>query len=232
MNKIQPRQDAITTLSWGCGVQSTALAVMSALGDLPKLDAVITADTGWERQATYEIRDYFKPWLEERGIPVYIVSAGNVKIQGAEEHNHIPFWTSKGGPLMRQCTKHYKITPIKRQARILAGFHKNKPPHPPAGQIVQWLGISLDEYQRMNQSRLQYIVHRYPLVEKRITRWDCIDYLRKKRLPVPIKSACVGCPYRQPSEWIEMRKESPTSLPRLCNSTRTTVLIPSPAVAV
>ena len=28
-------------------------------------------------------------------------------------------------------------------------------------------------------------------------------------LPVPPKSACIGCPYRKPSEWLEMRNEAP-----------------------
>ena len=39
-------------ISWGGGVQSTTMAVMSALGDLEPVDAVIFADTGWEREAT------------------------------------------------------------------------------------------------------------------------------------------------------------------------------------
>ena len=207
--KIQPRSDAITVLSWGCGVQSTALAVMSALGDLPWLDAIVTADTGWERQATYEIRDYYTTWLEDRGIDVYVVSAGNVQEQGAKEHIHIPFFTETGGPLQRQCTKNFKIVPIKHQLRKLINHHPTSPPNPPAGSIVQWLGISLDEYQRMNDSRVQYIIHRYPLVEKRPTRTDCIAYLREKHLPVPIKSACIGCPYRRASEWLEMKQDSP-----------------------
>lgn len=197
------------SLSWGCGTQSTALAAMSALGDMPKLDAIITADTGWERKKTYEIRDFYKGWLEERGIPVYIVSSGNVRNDGAKEHIHIPFWTETGGPLRRQCTKDFKIDPIKRLLRTLLGYPLGKPPHPPAGSVEQWLGISLDEYQRMNSSRVQYIIHRYPLVEERITRQDCINYLDSKGLPIPIKSACIGCPYRQASEWLSMKKEAP-----------------------
>lgn len=40
-------------------------------------------------------------------------------------------------------------------------------------------------------------------------REDCADWLRERGLPVPVKSACIGCPYRSAAEWIEMRDESP-----------------------
>ncbi|MFQ5814698.1 MAG: hypothetical protein ACE5I2_16090, partial [Anaerolineae bacterium] len=64
----------IRVLSWGCGVQSTTLAVMSALGDADPLDVVITADTRWEREATYQARAFYIDWFGERGLRVEIVS--------------------------------------------------------------------------------------------------------------------------------------------------------------
>ncbi len=42
-------------ISLGWGVQSFALATMSALGVLPSVDAAIHADTGHERRETLEI---------------------------------------------------------------------------------------------------------------------------------------------------------------------------------
>lgn len=196
-------------LSWGCGVQSTTLGEMSARGDLPRLDAILTSDTGWERQATYDIRDWYAARWRKMGMYVEIIEGGDIQREGAAEHIHIPFWTSDGGPLQRQCTRHFKITPIKRRSRELAGYHATLSPHPPPGSIEMWLGISLDEYTRMKHSRVQFIVHRYPLVELRINRQDCIDWLRQRDLPVPVKSACIGCPYRRASEWLEMREQAP-----------------------
>lgn len=196
-------------LSWGCGVQSTTLAAMSALGELDRLDAIITADTGWERQATYDIRDWYRTWLQERGIPVHIVSAGDIRKLGAKEHIHIPFWTSDGGPLRRQCTVKFKIIPVKRRVRELLGFHATKPPHPPAAAAQQWFGISLDEWTRAKKSRIKFITHRWPLLERRMTRQDCLAWLQDHRLPIPPRSACVCCPYRRASEWIVIRDESP-----------------------
>lgn len=196
-------------ISWGCGVQSTTLAVMSALGELPKVDAVINADTGWERQATYNARDFYAAWLRERGLRVEIVSNGNIRNQADNVDIHIPFWTANGGPLRRQCTRHLKIKPIKWRMREGMGFDRSKPPHPRAGACEQWIGFSLDEWTRIKESRTKFIEHRYPLIEKHMTRGDCVTFLNDQRLPVPPKSACVCCPYRQASEWIVMRDEAP-----------------------
>lgn len=196
-------------ISWGCGVQSTTLAVMSALGKLPRVDAVITSDTGWERRATYDMRDFYTDWLRAHGVLVEIVENGNIRQQGAVEHIHIPFWTSNGGPLQRQCTRHFKIKPVKWKLRQGMGFHKNRPPAPKPSACEMWIGFSLDEWTRVKASRVKFIDHGYPLIERMMTRSDCIDFLQIQGLPVPPKSACVICPYRQASDWIVMRDQAP-----------------------
>lgn len=65
-------------LSLGAGVQSTAVALMALAGELPPLDAAIFADTGWEPPAVYghlwKLADEFR----KAGVPLYVVSAGNV----------------------------------------------------------------------------------------------------------------------------------------------------------
>ena len=208
--------DVFRALSWGCGVQSTTLGEMSMQGLLPKLDAIITSDTGWERNATYEIRDWYTARWEEAGTPVYVVTGGNVKVQGAEEHIHIPFWTSTGGPLQRQCTRHFKILPVKRKIRELLGYHPSKAPHPKPGSVELWIGISLDEWTRAKDSRVKFIKHRWPLLEKRIDREGCKLWLKEQGLPVPVQSACIGCPYRRASEWIQMRNENQEEFLEAC----------------
>lgn len=196
-------------LSWGCGVQSTTLAVLSALGYLEPLTAVIHSDTGWERRATYQARDWYKAWLEDHDLRVEITSAGDIRRDGALEHIHMPFWTDhhKGGHLQRQCTRQFKIDPVKRKSREVAGFPPSDKPHPHPGQFELWLGISLDEWQRMSDSRVKYIDHRFPLVELRMTREDCSRFLSDEGLPVPVKSACIGCPYRNAVEWLELEPD-------------------------
>jgi len=196
-------------LSWGLGTQSTYLGVLSALGKLPKVDAIIHADTQWEREASYKIKEFYTPWFEKKGIPVLEDTAGNIRELGAAEHIHIPFWTSDGGPLQRQCTAKFKINVFKRQARSFAGFDSRKPPHPKPGQFEVWLGYSYDEPERMKPSQVKFMKRKYPLIENKITRNDCKEGLAELGLPVPVKSACIGCPYRSASEWLDLKENSP-----------------------
>ena len=196
-------------LSWGCGLQSTLLGELSARGKIDRLDLILNADPGWERQATYDVRNWYVARWREMGMPVVILPTGDIRKEAAESHIHIPFWTDSGGPLRRQCTRHFKIDPMKRYLRERLGYHPSKAPAPPAGAIEQWIGITLDEWTRAKPSRVQYIVNRWPLLEMKISREDCSLWFQAHDLPVPPKSACVCCPYRRPAEWIRLRRSSP-----------------------
>jgi hypothetical protein len=73
-------EPTIRVLSLGAGVQSTAVAILAARGDLPQLDAAIFADTGWEPAAVYAHLDRLdREVLQPAGIPLYRVSAGNIR---------------------------------------------------------------------------------------------------------------------------------------------------------
>jgi hypothetical protein len=183
------------------------LGVLSALGELEPLDLIITSDTGWERQVTYDARDFYAAWFRERGITVELIDGGNVRLEGGREH--VPFWTETGGPLKRECTREYKIRPIRRRVRQVLGYLPSTPPAPPAGAVEQWLGYTWDEVGRMRTDEVAYSVSRYPLIEMRMVRDDCIKFLASQDLPVPVKSACVGCPYRRASEYLEMQRDAP-----------------------
>ena len=104
-------------LSWGCGAPSTTAGVLSALGHLEKLDAIVTSDTGWERRLTYEARDFYKGWFEDHGIPVEIVQWGDVRELAGTSNYGVPFWTKDGSLLQRRCTDNLKIRPMRRRVR-------------------------------------------------------------------------------------------------------------------
>ncbi len=191
------------TISWGRGVPSTTMAVMSALGHLPHVDAVLHCNPGWEHSGTYDIGDWYSTWLKKHGIYTEVIPTGDIREDGAKEHLHIPFWTATGGPLRRQCTRHFKIDPQKRRLRELLGYEPSTAPAPPSGSIEQWIGFTIEEWHRMKDSRAQYIVNRWPLIEMRMTRQDCIDYLTEHGLLLPPPSSCVGCPYKSASRWLQ-----------------------------
>lgn len=218
----------LRVLSLGAGVQSTTLLLMALHGEFPaRPDCAIFADTGWEPQAVYD----HLAWLEREaaagGIPVHRVSAGNLKqdllaaVRGKRKRvANPPFYVrnrdaageyatpDRGGMLWRGCTKEYKIAPIRRKLRALAEAAVGSR-QLPAGCVEQWFGISYDEWRRVRQSDVAYVVNRFPLVDSRLTRQDCIAWLRARGHRVPPKSACLGCPYHSQSTWRDMKQNRP-----------------------
>jgi len=54
------RSKALTVISLGAGVQSTTMALMSAVGELPPVDCSIFADTKNESEAVYSYLENLK----------------------------------------------------------------------------------------------------------------------------------------------------------------------------
>ena len=54
---------------------------------------------------------------------------------------------------------------------------------------------------------MAYIVNEYPLIDHRITRNDCIQWLAANGLDVPPKSACTFCPYHSLGSWKRLKRE-------------------------
>jgi len=202
MYTFQPLPEAFRVLAWGRGIPSTVLAVMSARGEIEHLDAVIHCDPGWEHTLTYDVGDHYSTWLQKRGLHVEVLSTGDIRREGAKEHIHIPFWVPTGGQLQRQCTRNFKIRPQRRRIREMMGCPSDRPPHPKPRSVEQWIGFTIEEFHRMKPSGVQYIVNRWPLIEHRMSREDCIDYLTGLGLPLPPPSSCVGCPYKDAARWM------------------------------
>lgn len=75
--------------------------------------------------------------------------------------------------------------------------------------VIQWIGISLDEATRMKPSRDPWSAHRWPLVDMRMNRHDCLRWMAEKDFPVPPRSACVYCPFHSDAEWRRLRDNEP-----------------------
>lgn len=213
-------------ISLGAGVQSTTMALMAAHGEIgPMPDGAIFADTGSEPKAVYD----HLTWMQSGNVlpfPVHTVSAGNlgeaILSSSAGEgkkgsHGRPPFFVKttkengafQDGMVRRQCTGDYKIDPILKQVRALMGL-KPRARWPKEVCVEQWIGISLDEAVRMKPSRVAAIVNRWPLIEKRMSRSDCLLWLERNGYPAPPKSACTFCPYRSDLQWRHLRDTDPT----------------------
>jgi len=111
------------------------------------------------------------------------------------------------GMIRRQCTTEYKITPIRRAVREMLGIAGKRSPKFPV--VEQWIGISLDEVIRMKPSMEDWQINRFPLIEQRLSRHDCLMWLQRYGYPKPPKSACIGCPYHSDAEWRRLRTVDP-----------------------
>lgn len=171
---------ALRVLSLGAGVQSTTVLLLAAEGRLPKLDAAIFADTGWEPQVVYEHLDRLdREVAQPANIPILRVSAGNIRsdaLDPAHRFASMPLYilNRNGEPGMsrRQCTSEYKIKPIKEAVRRLLGAPEEpnrsgrmRPGRVPARRVAeQWIGISADEAHRARDSDVGYVRHAFPLL--------------------------------------------------------------------
>lgn len=219
-----PVQPALRILSLGAGVQSTTLLMLAAEGRLPKLDAAVFADTGWEPAAVYEHLDRLEREVAQpAGIPIHRVSAGNIRddaLDPAHRFASMPLFIKNpdGGDGMtrRQCTSEYKLKPIKAKVRQMLGY-VHPTPVPRGLYVEQWIGISRDEFGRAKDSGIQYLRSAWPLLDMPDaadgrdgwTRDDCQRYLRANGWGSTPKSACIGCPFHGNAQWRRLRDEQP-----------------------
>lgn len=111
------------------------------------------------------------------------------------------------GMMRRACTTDFKIVPIRRKVRQLLGLTRKRSPDHAVAE--QWIGISTDEASRMKPSFEDWQVNRWPLIEQRMSRQDCLAWLRRHDYPTPPKSACIGCPFHDNGRWRHMRDHDP-----------------------
>lgn len=192
----------LRAISCGMGVQSTALYLMWLNGEI-EADCAIFADTQDEPVAVYK-----HLWeMAERGLDagktVYVVTAGrlsdSVRMPGT--FISIPVFgrneSGKPAMLQRQCSYQFKLRPMR-------SFLKQRLAK---GQTLEFLiGISTDEIGRAKPSGRKWVVNTHPLLDLRMTRWDCERYCLALDVHPP-RSACVFCPFRTDDEWRDLTPE-------------------------
>jgi hypothetical protein len=211
---------SLTTISYGGGVQSTAMLVLAAQGKLGyTVDAALFANVGDDSEhpdTLNYVRKIATPWAAERGIAVHELR--KVKRDGSParglwshimDHDDadklrepIPVRGMNGGPLSRSCTSDWKIKVV---GKWLKAHGANK--YAPATVCI---GISTDEIQRVNNKRaMPYEIPVYPLIDLELDRSACQRVIADAGLTVPPKSSCYFCPFHRPQMWMEMRRDEP-----------------------
>jgi hypothetical protein len=216
--------EPVHIISLGAGVQSSTMALMAAHGEItPMPAAAIFADTQAEPESVYKWLD----WLETKlPFPVYRVTKGKladeslrirqrVKTVGKPwSKSLIPAFVANQdgsrGIMGRSCTADYKLVPLLRKQREVCGI---KPRQKTVG-CVSWIGISLDEVSRMKPSRNKWAENRWPLIEKEMTRHDCLRWMDRNGYPIPPRSACEFCPFHSDHEWRRLKTDEPAAFAR------------------
>jgi len=219
-----PAQTKFNVLNLGAGVQSSALALMAAKGEIgPMPDFAVFADTQAEPSSVYKWLD----WLETQlPFPVIRVTKGSLtdeilKVRTKEKsiysdkpmtylRTNIPVYglTQSGevkAALGRSCTADFKVAPILKEIRKRCGIRHGQK----QVTVTQWLGISYDEMQRMKLPSNAWTQHRWPLIEKRMTRSHCKDWMARNGYPEPPRSACYYCPFHDDEEWRRLKTDDP-----------------------
>ena len=211
-------EPTMRVLSLGAGVQSTTLLLMSLEGILPRLDAAIFADTGWEPAHVYSHLDAITAAAAGGGVPVLRVSNGNLRtdlLSAGQRYASIPYFVrnpdGSEGMGRRQCTSEYKLAPIGRKVRELLGAQAPDFRRVPKGRVAeQWIGFSADEIGRVSdRDQVSYVTVRHPLLDLGMDRKACERWLRSRGWDSVAKSACIGCPYHGNRQWRDLRDSRP-----------------------
>jgi hypothetical protein len=196
-------------------VQSTALLVLAAQEKIDfKTFLFCNVGDDSEHPATLQyVRNVAIPYAKEHNID--LVELHRVKRTGDPETLYqrltrdgirsidIPVRMNNGAPGNRNCTADFKIKVVDRWLRERGAKESG-------AQVA--IGISLDEFQRMKPNMdkaTPWKENRFPLIDLRMSRQDCISVIQKAGLPVPPKSSCFFCPFKSISNWQSMRNDEP-----------------------
>jgi hypothetical protein len=103
-------------LSLGAGLQSSAIVLLAARGEIAPFDLAVFADTGWEPAAVYRQLDRLTAVAATAGMPVVRVATGNIRADALDPQHRfasMPLFTlgpnGERGMARRQCTSEYKF---------------------------------------------------------------------------------------------------------------------------
>ncbi len=187
------KQDTKHIVSYGGGVDSTAMIILLIKADKP-IDYVVFADTGNEVPETYEfVKNYMEPYLKKHDIPFIVVYPYKKRSLWARCFKRNVFPDTHH----RWCTRDVKITPIHKFYKRIGGY------------ICEYIGITYEDTRRMKPSGTKGIEKLYPLVDYKIKRSGCIDIIVNELFPVPVKSGCFFCCWNSKERWDWLKKEHP-----------------------
>lgn len=215
-------------LSFGAGMQSTALALMScenAMGRpapypaVPVYDAVIFCDLGLEPPWVDDQMEFTRRACERSGISFYVLNAplyqDFTENFGERRAVSIPWWTlaedGRKAKMPRICTIEYKVETISRFVRWdLLGYRKGQRlrSEDVKGHELH-IGFSAEEKRRCKENSNRLFVNHFPLVEMGLTLADNYRYILERWGLDTKASACAFCPFHRNYFFQHIKEHAP-----------------------
>jgi hypothetical protein len=191
----------------GGGVQSAGIAALIVTGEIEKPDLAVIVDTEREQSTTWAYMDeVIAPALESVGVVLHRVKKSEYEkkdLYGGKDNDTllIPAFTNQSGDvgkLPTYCSSYWKREVVKRWANAQG-----------VTAVDQWLGISVDEMQRMQASKRGKWNTVYPLIQSGMNRGNCMALVERMGWPKPPRSSCWMCPNHTQDEWRDIRDNKP-----------------------
>lgn len=168
---------------------------------LPVPDYAVIADTGREKQSTWDyLREVVQPALP---FIIHIVPKSEfatVDLWGGSDGKTllIPAYTNESGEvgkLSTFCSNEWKVRVVERWLRKRG-----------VESFCSQIGFSVNEPQRyvkMKKSQGDYV--HFPLVDDcQMTSDQCVEFVRSLGWPTPKHSSCWNCPNMRDEEWVDL----------------------------
>ncbi len=196
---LVPEPKNLLGLAYGLGVDSTAI-ITELVRKSIRPDFILFADTGAEKESTYDYLPVIQRYLAANNFPEVTVVRYQPKTA--------PYHTLEGNMVMNatlpgatfnlgSCTLKFKIDP---QMKWEKSEH-------PGCKIRKIIGFDAGEEGRLTKANDKTHIKKsdryeywYPLIEWGWDREECKAKIRQADLPVPPKSSCIFCPNMQPDE--------------------------------
>lgn len=195
-------------VAYGLGVDSTAMLVgMVQRGIRP--DAILFADVGGEKEATYAYLPTMQAYLLAHDFPQVVT----VKYQAQNFKHYPPYYSLEENCLTNgtlpseafgfgSCSQKWKAAP---QKKWLQAWQPAIDCWAEGGKVVRAIGFDASgadqkrtyAAERIQDARFEYW---YPLQDWGWDRARCIAEIAAAGLPVPPKSSCFFCPNMKPAE--------------------------------
>lgn len=191
----------VETLAWSCGGgrQSVGIAALIVQGVLPVPDIAVIVDTERENSSTWNYYgEILQPELARVGLDLKRVKKSDFATVDLYRNDDllIPAFTTETGTIGKLptfCSNEWKQRVVRRYLRSIG-----------VTDCDLWLGISINEADRMKDSGLKWLQHVYPLIDLKMTVDDCLRVIAEVGWPEPYWSSCWMCPNKGKQEWLAL----------------------------